>query len=388
MKVQIHFEPLELISVCAKIKEEYKNKYDYKNPPSGLLDKLINEISGLGMTELEDYASLIKEHDVAFLAYHLPVEENIVLNKKILRIVSSRISEAVFEAYFVSWQKNYNRLSNRMGERNLFELSDKVEYLDKKIYSKELQMKLMTRKADELLAEYISSAADATQEDIDSMIYRVYHIKPESVLGVNIRKKIYISCSESRLISVSDEGLCNIVASYMMEDKLKFFINFISKVSPINLKRYMRLAELARIYFKKNSADFDMLPPDLKLRFMMWFSLLDIDNIFGEDERGVFWKAKAIENRAINVEKIFSYNMVIMHFERFVATEFISKSDGPIYIVSTDEYNDEIRRCIVYSSNKTELKSRLYEKYRYTDNRIEHRGNWRANAVRMINRLK
>ena len=84
MKVLINFEPLELISVCARIREEYKNKYDYENPPSGRLEKLINEISGLGMTELEDYALLIKEHDIEYLAYHLPTEENIILNKKIL----------------------------------------------------------------------------------------------------------------------------------------------------------------------------------------------------------------------------------------------------------------------------------------------------------------
>ena len=390
MKVLINFEPLELISVCARIREEYKNKYDYENPPSGRLEKLINEISGLGMTELEDYALLIKDHDIEYLAYHLPTEKNIILNKKILKIILLRISNAVFESYFVSWQKNYNKLSNKMGERNLFELLNKnnVDYLDRKIYNKNLLTKMLMQNADELLAEYVAEEADKTQKEIDTLIYENYHIRPESVLGVNIRKKIYINCSESRLIKVSDDGLCNIVTAYILEDKLKFFINFVSKVSPLNLKKYMHLANLARNYFRKNTADFDKLPQPIKLKFKMWFSLLDIDNIFGEDERGVFWKARAIENNAVNIEKINSYNMVIMHFEKFVATEFILKSDGPIYIVSIEEYNDKLKKCIVYSNSKSELKRLLYENYRYTDYRIEHRGDWRSNAVRMINYLK
>ncbi len=388
MKVIINFEPLKLISACAKIKEDYKNRYDYENPPEGHLEKLINEVSSMGMTELEDYSMLLKDHDIEFLAYHLPSENNIIINKKILKIVSSRLTDTVFEAYFSSWQKNYNKLSNKMGERNLMELSDKCGYLDKNVYNKELFMKLLMRNADEVLAEGASEIYDKSENDFDEIIYERFSVRPSSVLGVNIRKKIYISCSEKQLMSVGDSGLCDIASAYVLEDKLKFFINFISKVSPLNLKSYMRLAEIARNFFKKSSDSFRNLPSDIKVKFQMWFSLLDIDRIFGQDERGVFWKARAIENNAVNVEKINHYNMVIMHFETFVATEFILKSDGPIYIVSNEEYNNKMHQLIVFSNSKSELKRLLYENYRYTDYRIEHRGDWRSETRKMIKQLK
>lgn len=391
MKVCINFEPLSLISVCAQIRKEYKNKYDYENPPSGHLEELIDEISKISVSSLENYAMMLKEYDVNYLAYHLPKEENIIINTKILRIIIFRLSEEVFNIYFLSWQKHYNYLSNNLGTKNLFTLSDKAvegaSFLPKKIYDVELRSKMLLNPVDELLSVCVSETSDRMNSEISEILSVLFLISPSSVLGINILKKIYLYCSEKHFLKTSDLELCNIANSYILDEKIKFFINFVTKVNPSNYKKYLKLADLARTCFKNKIYKLDDLETPIKIKFQMWFSLLDIDSIFGEDERGRFWKARAIENNAIRVEKKYLFDMVVMYFSKFVVTEFLNKADGPIYIVSNDEYYSQLNSIIRRASSKAELKSRLFHQYKDTSNRIPHRGDWRKDARIMINSL-
>ena len=388
LKVLINFEPLKLISACSQIRKEYKDKYDYENPLSGHLEELIKEISNMGMSSLKDYALLLKDYDVNYLAYHLPKEENIIINSKILSIILYRISEEVFNVYFNSWQKYYNLLSNNLSTKNLFLLSEKASYLPENIYNKELRTKMLLNKVDELFSECVSEASEIMESDVSEILSLSYLINPSSVLGINILKKIYLFCSEKHLLRTQDLQLCNITNSYNIDDKIKFFINFVTKVNPSNFRNYLRLADVARTFFNNSTYNLDDLSTAIKIKFQMWFSLLDIDKVFGEDERGRFWKARAIENNAIRVERKYVFDMVIMYFEKYVATEFIINGDGPVYIVSNEEFKTKMSSIINRSDNKPDLKSNLFHLYRYTSNRIEHRGNWRENIRSMIRNLE
>lgn len=385
MKVLINYEPIQLISVCAKIKQEYKDKYDYENPPSGHLEELLTEISKLGLSAIEDYANMLKDYDVNFLAYHLPKEENIILNTKILRIIQYRINENVFEIYFHSWQKYYKLLANNISVKNLFVLSESGSYLDENIYTSELKSQLLINEVDEVVARYTSQRADENDTNVVEVLHNIYNISQSSVLGVNVLKKIYLFCSEMHLIALRDIELCNICNSYSIDDKVRFLINFVTKVNSQNYKKYLKLAEISRKIVSINSDTFRNFQQNLKIRFQMWYSLIDIDYYFGEDERGVFWKARAIENNAIRVERKSVHDMIIMHFEKFVATEFIVT--GAIYIVTNEEYNDTMSKIIRTSSSTQDLKTKLYHKYNYTNNRIEHRGDWKGNVRYRINQL-
>lgn len=385
MKVLINYEPLKLISVCSKIKQEYKDKYDYENPPSGHLEELLEEISKQGVSSLIEYANLLKDYDVNFLAYHLAKEENIILNTKILRIIQCRISTNVFDIYFHSWQKYYKKLANNLSSRNLIVLSNQGSFLNESIYTPELKSQLLMNNADDVLAISVSKVAVLNKTAVAEVLHNNYNISQTTVLGVNVLKKIYLYCSEMHLIAVSDNDLCNIFNSYLSEEKVRFLINFVNRVNPNHYKKYLKLAELARKIISINSNTFQNLNQNLKIKFQMWYSLIDIDYYFGEDERGVFWKARAIENNAIKVERKSMHDMIIMYFEKFVATEF--KITGAIYIVPNDEYENTMRDIIRKSSSTHDLKTRLYHKYNYTNNRIEHRGDWRGNVKYRINQL-
>lgn len=388
MKVLINYEPLKLISVCAQIKNEYKNKYDYENPPSGHLDELVNEISEMGVSSLEDYAMMLKDYDVNYLAYHLPKEKNIIINTKILKILEFRLSEDVFNVYFISWQKYYNFLSNNLGTKNLFILSDKAtdrtSYLPDKVYNSELRNKLLMNPADELLSECVLEVSDRNNSDVSEILSVFFLISTSSVLGINILKRIYLFCSEKHLLKTPDPELCNISNSFILDDKRRFFINFVTKVNPSHYRDYLKLADLARTFFNNSAYKLEDLETPVRIKFQMWFSLLDIDKIFGEDERGRFWKARAIENNAIKVERKGLFDMVIMYFEKFVATEFLIKADGPIYIVSNEEFYSNTKYIISRASSKADVKSRLYHQYMSTNSRIQHIGDWRNNARNMI----
>jgi len=385
MKVLINYEPLKLISVCSKIKQEYKDKYDYENPPSGHLEELLEEISKQGVSSLIEYANLLKDYDVNFLAYHLAKEENIILNTKILRIIQCRISTNVFDIYFHSWQKYYKKLANNLSSRNLIVLSNQGSFLNESIYTPELKSQLLMNDTGDILARSVSHIADINKSAVADVLQNSFNIAQSSVLGVNILKKIYLYCSEIHLIAVRDIDLCNICNAYLPEDKIKFLINFVIKVSPQRYKQYLKLAELSRKIISINSETFRNLTQLQKIKFQMWYSLIDIDYYFGEDERGVFWKARAIENNAIKVERKSMHDMIIMYFEKFVATEFLIT--GAIYIVPNDEYENTMRDIIRKSSSTHDLKTRLYHKYNYTNNRIEHRGDWRGNVKYRINQL-
>ena len=391
LKVLINFEPMKLISACAQIRKEYKDKYDYKNPPSGHLEALVSEISRIGISSLENYAMMLKDYDVNYLAYHLPKEENIIINSKIMKIIMFRLSEEVFNVYFTSWQKHYNYLSNNLGTKNLFTLSDKdvdrTSFLPERIYNSELRSKMLLNPIDEIFSGYVSQASDRMDSEVSEILSVIFLINPSSVLGINILKKIYLFCSEKHLLKTSDLELCNIANSYMLDEKIKFFINFVTKVNSSNYRNYLKLADVARTFFNNSVYKLDNFETPVKIEFHMWFSLLDIDKIFGEDDRGRFWKARAIENNAIRVEKKSLFDMVVMYFEKFVTTEFLNKSDGPIYIVSNEEFYAKLKSIINRASSKADLKSRLYNQYKYTNSRIQHKGDWRNNARIMINYL-
>ncbi len=388
MKVVIHFEPLKLISSCEQIKREYKNKYDYENPPSGHLEELIDEISKLNLKSIEDYAMMLKDYDINYLAYHLPKEENIIINSKILKIIMYKLSEDVFKVYFSSWQKYYNFLSNNLGTKNLFLLSDnaadKTSYLPEKTYNLELRSRILIDPVDDVLSEYISKIAESTNSELSEVISVFFLISPSSVLGINILKKIYLFCSEKHLLKTSDLELCNIANAYSLEEKIIFFINFVTKVNPKHFKEYLKLADIAKTFFNKSVYKLENLETPVRIKFQMWFSLIDINDIFGDSERGIFWKARAIEYNAVKVNKIYS-DMVIMHFEKFVATEFIE--GGAIYIVSKNEYNTTTKMLIHRSTSEQDLKTKLFHRYQDTENRYEHRGNWRGNVCSMIRYL-
>ena len=321
MKVQINYEPLKLIATCIKIKQEYQNKYDYEYPPSGHLEELLGEISNLNLSELADYACMLKEYDIKYLAWYLPKEENLILNTKILKVLSSRISKEVFDVYFSSWQKNYRILSNHLGTKNLFLLSDQGNYLPEDIYNTNFRSQMLLSPEDELISQCISDFADRTNDLYIDILSLFYLINPSSVLGINVLKKIYLVCSEKQLLKTSDFEMCNIANSYEIEEKMQFFINFVSKVNPTHYRDYLRLADLAKSFFVNRKYKIENFEMPVRIKFQMWFSLLELDIIFGEDERGLFWKARAIENQAIRVEKKPApFNMVIMYFEKFVAT--------------------------------------------------------------------
>lgn len=388
MNVQIHYEPLKLISACAKIRQEYQNRYDYECPPSGHLESLLEEISNLNLVGLADYAAMLKEYDIKYLAWHLPKEENLILNTKILRILSSRISKDIFDVYFSSWQKFYKVLSNHLGTKNLFLLSDLGSFLPEEMYTADLRSKMLLAQEDELISQCVSDLADRTNETYTDILSVFYLISPSSVLGITILKKIFLVCSEKQLLRTTDLELCNIANSYITEEEMQFFVNFVSKVSPNHYRDYLRLADLARVFFAKGKYRIENFETSVRIRFQMWFSLLDLDRIFGEDERGLFWKARAIENHAIRVEKKNKFNMVIMYFEQFVATEFLIQADGPIYIVDNAEFDAAMGGIIRRATSKTELKGDLYRRYQDTSSRIPHRGNWRNAAQYRIAQLK
>lgn len=388
MEVHIYFEPLKLISACNTIKKEYQNKYDYERPPSGHLEALLEEISRTNMSDLEGYANVLKDYDVNYLAWYLPKEENLILNTKILRIISNRISRDVFTVYFLSWQKYYGVLSNNIGTKNLFTLADKGAYLSEEAFTSEIRNQMLIAPVDEVLSKSVSDRSDTTNDNYSDILSVFYQISPSSVLGINILKKIYLVCSEKHLLKTTDLELCNIANAYVIDDAIKFFVNFVVKVNPTNYRNYLRLADLARSFFNKGRYRIDNFDAPIRVRFQMWFSLLDLDRIFGEDERGIFWKARAIENNAIRVEKKTRFNMVVMYFDTFVATEFLIKADGPIYIVPNEEYTAVMDRIIHRASSKSELKAELYHLYQYNSCRIEHRSNWRAAAQYKIQQLR
>ena len=286
MKVHLHYEPLKLISACAKIRQEYQNKYNYESPPTGHLESLLEEIANLNLAGLADYAAMLKEYDIKYLAWHLPKEENLILNTKILRILSSRMSKDVFDVYFSSWQKFYKVLSNHLGTKNLFILANQGAFLPEDVYTSEVRNQMLLYPAEELLATYISNKADQLNDNYTDVLSAVFLISPSGVLGINVLKKIYLVCSEKHLLKASDLELCNIANAYTIEDEVKFFVNFVAKVHPNHYRNYLRLADLARTFFNKGKYRIDNFETTVRIRFQMWFRLLDLDKYFGEDSSG------------------------------------------------------------------------------------------------------
>ena len=94
----------------------------------------------------------------------------------------------------------------------------------------------------------------------------------------------------------------------------------------------------------------------------------------------------AVEYNAVKVLFKKQYGAIIILFEKFVVIEFPSRNDGPVYLITTSDYQNDISRLKELS--RTDFKSELYSKYRDTENRIVHRTGWQtAVDIRIRNLL-
>lgn len=308
-----------------------------------------------------------------------------MLSQKIFKVLMLRASDELFETYYISWQKNYNLFKNKLKIQIMFEFSNVGNYLEKRACTQEIQMELIVNNPEDVYAKYAADVSEKTNMDFKTVLTDIYKIKTTSVLGMNVLKNLYLFCSAEHLLKNDDSMLCNIVNMYSREQKEKFFINFVKKVTPDNYKKYLKLAKMAKYVINTENNAFKLYSVDIQIKLRMWFSLLEIDTIFGEDERGIFWKAKAIQYGAENIIKKDNFSLVIMYLKNFVALEFINRNDGPVYIFSIKKFESNVKK-IVYSSyfNKQEIKSVLYNNYKNTSNRIVHKHDWRTNIINMI----
>ncbi|WP_044974290.1 hypothetical protein [Ruminococcus sp. HUN007] len=391
MDVKVYYEPLKLIKQKNLIANEHKSKKDFENPPEGFIEKKIKEISGLKESALAGYSDLLKDYELQYLAYYLPKEKKMDISRKIKLVLLHRSSQDIMECYYNSWQNYFDNNPDNYNQRVLMDLSENGKYLRSYSISIEDVEEMIMSSPYLVLTTLISKNS---KDDYEFVMQDRYNIKPYSRLGKKIIKSRYLYCSGKDYIKAGQSFLCDIVNEYDVNDKTQFFINFVTKMNKVNLAEYLDLEKIAERFIGPDTEKYNNLPGKIKTLLNSWFNAKKINDLFGEGERGQFWRARALEYNAQKVVRYGNHNMIVMTFPKFVATEFLdyeSKKDskdkkyGPIYIMPTDVYENIFLKILQkYHETAAELKSDLFHEFENSQYRIVHRSGWRESVYSMI----
>lgn len=384
MEINVFYEPLRLIKQKNIIESENKGRIDYENPPEGYIAKKIKEIMSISDSKLVGYSELLKEYELEYLAYYLPKEKNLAINKKIRSILMHRASQNILDCYYMSWQNYYDSLPENYNTETLAELSSKGKYTESYKLSYE-NLTLMCSKSPHIVfSSLISDYGSWSNSDFEVTMHNVYKIKSYTRLGKMIIKARYLYCSAKDLMKVNEGFLCDLTNEYDKDERTQFFVNFVTKMETKKLSSYLDLEAISERYIGPKTEQFKNLSAKTQSLFLTWYSVRKIFDIFGEDERGVFWRARALEYKAENAVLYKHFGLAVITFENFIATEFLEASDGPMYIVPKKVYENEFSDILRRNHEKQDLKSALYHKYNGSDYRIVHSKNWRDTALYTI----
>lgn len=380
------YVPKRLISVKEQVSIQHPLEREVpKIVKNDELRRLINEIVNLELFQVKTFALTLSEEDVWKITGYLPHNYYGVNLDNLFLVFKYRSSKKACKILYREWQSVYdNKVCNDFIAKQLVDNEDLILLtreinFGEKLFSEILHSDTIPiRIGKECLRYNKSNKADLEEKA------RHFHIENDTVLFHDIEQLFYTYCGRDDYMNASLSRLENTISKYK-DDVLKAFLNnFLSLLSLNDLDKFLVIGKyldnrLGDVESAKCRNFFNNSPLRVWEKYHNWIIRIKINDVFGNDERSLFWRQYKFVSRP---KKYHQSNSVSMEFENYYVVEFLGQAMGPMYFYKKDVFNDKIYRYMSRENNQ-ELRQTLFHSPQLYEYRKPHLGYWQG----VINRL-
>lgn len=408
--------PLKLAETASKINQMLPNsdnnakKIDEKD-----IKKLIISAVNMNEKKIHLYANMLSDEDLDIIASY--VSENVfnVNLNNLFDILRYKMNKHLFIIFYKGWLNNYTDpdlckfLSECCDNNNV----KTKEFIDKVLPCSIVQEWL---KSDEIVESACVTAISYMREKSTSLDQAKENLSIyPSVLSQEISQVYYCICSEKEYLMCGDDSIVSGTVGYSENIYHTFILNFLNNVTKKNISSFPSTCEkivkslddphICSINYKKVfSEENNEKYPRAEDTYIFCYNAHQIDSIFGDQERGQFWKKQNYNYNFKYCQPYKEHQIVVMYFDDYIILEsfeyedkvkqMLSPNSGACYFFSVEYFDRNIRYYFgIYT--KQEVKSRLYRKHVDVEpnfpcnNRHIHSAGWQydfENALKKLNK--
>ncbi len=387
--MRFKFTPKNLMASRKEIAEvhPFDNEVEINFYDEELRDLIIRFVE-MDSSKVKMYANTLSKHEVMQIVGYIPYNNYQVELDNLFKVYQVRNSIDNAQIFFKNWQDSFE---NEDCNKFLASLTLSDGFIQQVLKDNNLiPMNFANNLSKGQILSYFMDQIKSEQESSDESLESI-----ASNLGVNESSKLfykikflyYTICNKDEYLNCDSETLFEIVKKYAnssREDLLAFIRNFVSKLSLRELEKFSQIARyLSQRIGEKGTKSFENFfknDPILS-KYNNWINIILINDIFGNDDRSLFWKQYKFEN----VVRYRANNSVVLKMNDFSVIEFLGKGMGASYFCNHEIYKDKIANYLY--KNNIELKTKLNEAAKHYEDtkcsngkpamfRLEHRGDW------------
>jgi len=119
-------------------------------------------------------------------------------------------------------------------------------------------------------------------------------------------------------------------------------------------------------------------------KYLNWFNLRNIEDLFGDDERSTFWKRHINQMKDSKVVKHKGDTQGFFDFGNFVVVEF-KENGNAAFVYKKDYYVENLEQFTEHPNKKPNW---YFKNKEVCLERIVHRKSWQIKADNLIRRLR
>ena len=350
------------------------------------LYRLINEIVSLELFQVKTYSLTLSEDDVFKVIGYIPHNYYGVKLDNLFLVFKYRSTKRICDFLYKEWQSCYdNRTCNKFMESLLVDNEDWI---------------LLTRKinfGERVFKEILSSDNIPIKMGIECLKYKAsntvsleekakhFYIDNNTVLFHDIERLFYTFCTREDYLVADLFRLEKTISKFNDQTLIIFLNNFLSKLTLNELDRFISIGKyldnrLGDVESTKCRNFFINSPIQIWEKYHNWIIRIKINDVFGNDERSVFWRGYKFVSRP---QRFYQSNSVSMEFENYIVVEFLGQAMGPMYFYKKDVFNSVIYKFMKRQNNQ-ELRQTLYHNPKLYVYREIHSGYWQGKIHRLL----
>jgi hypothetical protein len=374
-----HFKPVELNRIKQEIVQGHRKAglYTGKDNYNEEFYHLLMNIVSMKENKLKSFAQKISRDNLNMLASYMPYNDYNVNMDNIMTILDVRFRKEYLDASYRAYQET---LGNSDYNQWMYsKLSDNLEYsVRERVKGKTLRTIFRN---DDAITYLVSQARNENYVFED--LRKIYAIRKSSKMAVELIQQLLIDATREQYLSMTSEELIQQTASFTNEDMGRLLDNYLEKLD-LNVFHEIFLNNIHKIYEAPKHSKSSMwhyVDDNQKMKFIKWLSLKQISEIFGNDERTVFWK-KYLNNVKASYMNA-DMKRLALDFGQFVIIEF-QKVGNATYIYAERDYYKEFNN---YFHRKDKHSTDMLKDQNLSVSRLTHNGNWQSRFSRELNRL-
>lgn len=328
------------------------------------LKRLIYRLVKLKESSLEREAYMLTDTEIRMVAAYIPGNCLEVKLNNLFEIFKYRANAELLGIIYDKWQDYYtNTESNTFIANWITDNKDMFAAVaDEKIKEKYIEI----LKANNVVNDFAQYIKDKRRTQIKSLdeILEPWEFRKAGRLYYKLKYLFYTYCSKSDYLEVSEEELLHFAKQYAQSantDFKKFLINFVSEMRLSDLSKFSKLGKyMSSITEVPGTKTFDefmlSIPQAVITRYVDWINRITIDEVFGYDERSMFWRNYRIKA----VKKYSNSNSVAIDFGDYYVVEFLGRAMGAMYFYGKEAFEKKVSGWMKYRNNN-DLRKKLNE---------------------------